>query len=84
MLNDANQAVRLKALNILASQPANPRIQSAFVAVLGEEESVQLRLEALDSLAAGGVSGERFKALLENLQADDDRALLVRAASYQQ
>ena len=82
MLNDPNQAVRTRALEILGEHDREPEVQSALLAVLRGEESVQMRLMALDRLAAGGLEEERFDLMMDELDRRDDRALLVRAASY--
>jgi hypothetical protein len=82
MLNDPNQAVRMRALEILSSHTEDPEVQSAMLVVMRGEESVQMRLEALDQLAKSSFSRERFGQAVEDLSWQDDRALLVRAASY--
>jgi len=82
MLNDPNLAVRLKASNLLAAQPPNPEVQSAFITVLGSEESVQLRLQAIDYLASSDAGRERLDAALGQLQPGNDTPLLVRASRY--
>jgi len=82
MLNDPNQAVRLRALEILSAHKNDPEIQSAMLVVMSGEESVQMRLQSLDHLATSNLSRERFGQAIEDLSWQDDRALLVRAASY--
>jgi len=82
MLNDPNQAVRLRAQEILSTHKNDPEIQSAMLVVMRGEESVQMRLQALDQLATSDFSRERFGQAVEDLSWQDDRALLVRAANY--
>ena len=50
---------------------------------LSGEEAVQLRLQALDYLAASDDGLEQLDSVLQNLQGEEDRALLVRASQYQ-
>lgn len=78
MLNDAELAVRLRSLDILAEQSADPAIEEAFLTVLAAEESMQMRLRALDFLAANGRSG-RVDQVVADLDPDSEMALLVRA-----
>jgi hypothetical protein len=82
LLNDPNQAVRQRALEILTSYENDIEIETAMIAVLRAEESVHLRLMALDFLASGELASERLGRLVDDLERRQDRALLVRAASY--
>ena len=77
---DANQAVRLRALGILAQQPATPEVVAAFVEVLENDESVQMRLLAIDYLGASGMSPETLRGtILESQSESAIPALLARA-----
>ncbi len=82
MLNDTSLAVRLRALSILSSHEPDAEIQEAFMAVLRGEEAVQMRMLAMDHLAASEVGFERLDRVLEDLGRQEDRAVLVRAAGY--
>lgn len=80
MLNDRDLGVRKRSLEILAKYAPNDETVEAFVMVLSGEESVDLRLKALDYLAASNaVSRERLDGVMDTLQFDNDLALL---ASY--
>ena len=82
MLNDENFAVRMRALNILRGYPRSAQIEEAFIMVLSGEENVQLRIQALDWLAAGGeLSRERFDDVMQNLQVQDP-AFQAQAERY--
>ncbi len=83
MLNDENLAVRLRAFQILAGAEPSEEIEAAMLMVLSTEEAVQLRMLAMDWVAASDPGQERMDQVLEQLQESDDRALLVRAASYE-
>ena len=61
---------------------SNPEIEAAFMMVLSGEESVQMRMRALDYLAAGKVASGSLDDVLDNLQRDADSALLMRAADF--
>jgi hypothetical protein len=50
--------------------------------VLSSEESVQMRLLAMDYVAKGGLSEERFGDVLDGIEQRGDQPLLIRAAKY--
>ena len=56
--------------------------RTIFMMVLGGEESVQMRMRAMDYLAAGKVTPGGLDDFLDNLQRDADSALLMRAADF--
>lgn len=83
MLNDPELAVRLRAQSILLAHAPDPELESAFLAVLAGEDSTQMRLLAMDWLAAAGLGDEQVGDVLRAIgTAGDagDPALLVRAA----
>ena len=82
MLNDSTLAVRLKAMNILKDSEPDEENQAAMVAVLAGEESVQMRLLAMDYLVASEADAGRMDRVLDELRRVDDRAVLARAARY--
>jgi hypothetical protein len=82
MLSDPNVAVRLKAQSILRSFGPDAEIQAAVLEVLRKEESVQMRLQALDYLAETKVSPEKVRAIVPELQSEQDSAVLRKAAAY--
>lgn len=81
LLNDESQAVRMRALELLGDHATDTDIQEALLLVLQGDEAVHLRLKAIDLIAAAG-SDERLGEVLEELDQRDDRAVLMRAASY--
>ena len=83
MLSDPILAVRIKAQNLLASYAPNAEIQAAFMMVLSGEESVQMRLRAMDYLAASEITSGSLEDVLDNLQRDADSAVLMRAVDLQ-
>lgn len=82
-LNDPNQAVRLRALEILGQASDDEEVQSVLLAVLRGEESVQMRLRAMDYLGDSNVNPQRFSDALDELDGTRDQALFVRAARYE-
>jgi hypothetical protein len=84
MLYDPSVAVRLKAQSILSSFGADPEIQSAFLQVLKKEDSVQMRLEALDWLVQNKVSRDAVRDIVPQLRSEQDSAVLRKAVAYVQ
>lgn len=81
LLRDPDQAVRLRASTVLAEQPASPELVAAFVGVLGNDESVQMRLLAVDYLGASGMSPEALRdRILESEPESVLPALMLRAS----
>ena len=60
----------------------DPDVQAVMLAILDQEESVQMRLRAIDHLAASSLSPERLRQAIDDLSPTDDRALIVRAERY--
>jgi hypothetical protein len=82
LLNDPTLAVRLHAMNILIKSDPDEELQMAMMAVLTSEESVQMRLLAMDYVAESGLSEERFGDVLDRIERRGDQPLLIRAAKY--
>lgn len=80
LLEDTDQAVRLRALETLARLPDSPDLREAFLAVLASDTSVQMRLLAIDALSGRGVDPDALRHSLELNDAAGHEALLVRAA----
>ena len=80
--HDENLAVRLKALSLLAGQPADAVVESAVTTTLLEDESVQMRLEALDYLATHTSNPESIRQAIEQTDDAVNAALMVRLADY--
>jgi hypothetical protein len=78
--------VRLKALKILREQPgADPLIESAMLTTLCRDESVQMRLEALDFLATRRLDPGAIRRAIDVDKTDDpaSAALMVRLSEYE-
>ncbi len=65
MLSDVNLGVRLKAQSRLLERPANAEILKALLEVLQTEESVQMRLKAIDYLAKNAVDLKVLESAVE-------------------
>lgn len=83
--HDESLAVRLEGLAILSGQLDDPAVQSAVMAALGDDEAVQVRLLALESLAAHHVDHDRIRDAIRERRgrAPGDEALMVRLAEYE-
>lgn len=80
LFNDPSQAVRMRALEILGRQGDDREVHAALLALLRGEDSVSMRLLALDQLAASSVPRQDLDHAVLGLDPVADRALLVRAA----
>lgn len=77
--NDPNIAVRIEALNALTSKPRTARTEAALLKALRRDESVQIRLMALESLADEKLSIEQLSKVILDGDQESDRAVLQRA-----
>ena len=80
MQRDPSLAVRQEALAILADRLGDPDVQTAMLATLRDDDSVQMRLLALDSLAAHRIDRNRIREVIREQARPGDEALLVRLA----
>ncbi len=82
MLEDPELPVRMRALEILAERPVSEGVQQGLMKVLRHDESMQMRLLAIEVLATGGAGGQRV--LEDFLETDEavDPAIAERLASY--
>jgi len=80
--HDENLAVRRKALQILATGPPDAAIESAVLTTLREDDSVQMRLEALDYLAAH-LEPAAIRRAIGDSGAPGNAALIVRLGEYE-
>jgi hypothetical protein len=78
MLQDPNLGVRLQAQEKLAQRPGDAEIEAAQLAVLENEESVRMRLVAIDYLTRSRVDPDRLEKAVE-AGAPDGR---VKASEY--
>jgi len=81
MLNDPVLAVRSRALSILSTYEASEGIRDAFTVVLSGDESVQMRMLAMDYLAATEVGRAQMEDVLQELPRED-QALWIKAERF--
>lgn len=84
MLNDANLAVRQKALNSLIKYSNDAQIQAALLSVLQNEESVQMRLTAVEYLAANSVDSRLLEEELKQSQSRNKSTIELKKNKYYQ
>jgi hypothetical protein len=82
MLHDPNLGVRLQAQSRLVEQPGDGEIEAALVSVLENEESVQMRLVAIDYLTRGQIDPNRLRAAVEAGEPEGRGAVRVKAEHY--
>ena len=75
-------AVRLKAMQRLDEYKNDPQIQEAFLKVLGEEESVKMRLLAIDYLTTSQFPAEAVQKALSESEIAKSPAVLIKAKKY--
>jgi len=82
MLNDPDLPVRMRALEILAEQPIGVAVENGLMQVLRHDESMQMRLLAIEVLANGSSDGQRV--LEDFLETDEavEPAIAERLASF--
>jgi hypothetical protein len=79
MHNDPDLAVRLEAMSILTRVPYNNSVQEALMTTLREDESVQMRLLALERLAEKQVTMEILKKAIDESNMESNPALIQHA-----
>lgn len=82
MLHDENLGVRLQAQSRLIERSGDDEIANALLAVLENEESVQMRLVAIDYLTRGRVDPRRLREAVEAGEPEGRGAVRVRARDY--
>ncbi|MBI2212929.1 MAG: zf-HC2 domain-containing protein [Acidobacteria bacterium] len=83
MLDDANLAVRMKAQETLVATPGDPVVEDGLLAVLQTEESVQMKLVAIDYLTRSKVEPERLReAVAPRESTAPVDAVYVKAMNY--
>ena len=80
---DPSLAVRLEALNTLSSYPRDEVIQIAILKTLQRDQSVQMRLSALDLLASRSVNPQIIQETIKQIPLDGDAVLFQRALQLQ-
>jgi hypothetical protein len=84
MLDDPDLPVRMRALEILSDRPISDGVERGLMKVLRYDESMQMRLLAIEVLANGDPGGQR---VLENFLETDEAfepAIAERLASFVQ
>lgn len=82
MKNAPIQAVRQKAEETLTGYQNDPEIQQSLLDILRNEESVQMRLIALDYLIDNRVAPDSIRALVDNKSLQNSPAVLFKAKKY--
>ncbi len=84
MLNDSDLPVRMRALGILAERPLSEGVALGLMQVLRYDESMQMRLLAIEVLGTGDSGGQRI--LEDFLETDEavEPAIAERLASFTQ
>jgi hypothetical protein len=80
--NAPMQAVRMKAMSSLIKYKADNDVQDAFIRVLKEEESVQMRLTAIDYLQDTNISPDVLWSAVEHSDNKIYSAVLLKAKKY--
>jgi hypothetical protein len=83
MRHDPSLAVRLGALAALSDRLDDPEVEAAVLAALRDDDAVQMRLLALDSLAAHSVDRGRIREAIREKPRPGNEALRVRLAEYE-
>lgn len=82
MLGDPNLGVRLQAQQRLLERPGDREIADALIAVLENEESVQMRLIAIDYLTRSRIDPDRLEKAVEAGEPAGRGAVRVKAREY--
>ena len=82
MLGDPNLGVRLQAQQRLVERSGDREIADALVAVLENEESVQMRLIAIDYLTRSRIDPDRLQKAVEAGEPAGRGAVRVKAREY--
>lgn len=82
MLHDPNLGVRLQAQSRLVEQSGDAEVDEALVAVLENEESVQMRLVAIDHLTRARIDPNRLRDAVEAGEPEGRGAVRMKADDY--
>lgn len=82
MLYAPIMAVRLKAMTSLSDYENDSFIQDAFLKVLGDEESVKMRLLAIDYLTKSQLSSDTLQKVLSESDIPPSPAVMIKAKNY--
>jgi hypothetical protein len=82
MRHDPNLGVRLEAQERLGGAHGDRGVEAAMLDVLAQEESVQMRLSAIEYLASGRTAPELVARALETASAPSNAFVLAKAGDY--
>ena len=77
--NDPDQTMRISALNALARKVNNDRIQVALMSALRDDDSVQVRILALEHLVSQALGPEVIEAVIREGSENSNSAVFQRA-----
>ncbi len=75
-------AVRIKAMSGLMNYEDDVDVQSAFLDIFQDEESVKMRLMALDYLKKSRIDKAKLQAALEQMDSGKNAAVIIKAQDY--
>jgi hypothetical protein len=84
MLNTPLLAVRLKAMNSLLGYPNDQEVTNSFFQVLKEEESVKMRLLAIDYLTQKKVPVDTLQKVLSESKVIQSPAVRIKMKTYEE
>jgi hypothetical protein len=75
-------AVRIKAMAGLMQYEDDIDVQRAFLDIFADEESVKMRLMALDYLKKSRIDKEKLQLVLEKIDSGKNAAVIIKAQKY--
>jgi hypothetical protein len=75
-------AVRLKAMNNLISYKNDSEVQEAFLKVLKDEESVKMRLMAIEYLTESKLKADSLQQIISESNAPQNPAIMIKVKNY--
>jgi hypothetical protein len=75
-------AVRMNAMQNLTKYKQDEDVKSAFLKVLSDEESVKMRLTALDYFSENKIETDKIKSLIESSDMRKSPAVWIKAKKY--
>jgi len=80
--NDSDLPVRLKAMTTLLDYAKDDQIEEAFLKILRQEESMQMRLLAIDYLTQNKIDGHTLERELGAATTQNNTAILMKVRAY--
>jgi hypothetical protein len=75
-------AVRIKAMSSLLNYEDDADVQSAFLDIFADEESIKMRLMALDYLKKSRIEKKKLQSILEKIDSGKNAAVILKAQDY--